>query len=157
MGDMKMLAQRIKDEEGLSLKTYKINGIWHVGYGHNIEANPIYIGYGQFKTELKPPYDITKDQADSIFNIDFGVAQQDAKLFLGDEVFKRLSQTRYGVIAEMAYIMGFTRLRKFGQLKACLVAGDDHAAVNEIVDSLFFKQLPKRVERMVEIWINDAV
>lgn len=68
-----------------------------------------------------------------------------------------LSERRYAVLASMAFNMGMKGLAQFGQFLAALQNGQFDLAAEHMRDSLWYRQVPVRAERLAiqmstDIW-----
>jgi lysozyme len=129
------LKERIKRHEGCVLTPYKDSlGVLTVGYGRNLEAVP----FSQNEVELMLENDLKK-------------AERLASSFA---VYDSLSETRKGVLIEMVYQMGRAGVFKFKKFLAAAAAKDWQAAHDEMLDSQWAKQTPKRAKELAEIFLN---
>lgn len=135
--DYRFLAQ-LKKHEGCELKAYRCTeGHLTIGYGHNLDDNPIY-GFDE-TTE------ITQEQAEEILHRDlWGLAlSMDANKTLAKR-WRRLSEPRQAVLLNMAFNMGVPRLLKFKLMLDALWRGDFSTAAKEALDSRWRRQVKKR-------------
>ena len=118
------LAQTLRDAEGFCASPcVGPNGHLHIGYGHLI----------------------TRAEGDRLLARDMAVAAETAERVVGP-AWAALSKRRRQVLIEMAYMLGDTRLRKFGEMLPALRAGDYARAADEIADSALMP--PTRVARL---------
>ncbi|QEE30787.1 hypothetical protein FTW19_23975 [Terriglobus albidus] len=61
--------------------------------------------------------------------------------------FPTLTATRQAVLIDMAFNLGLKRLAGFRKTLALLAAGDFAAAANEMLDSAWAREVPKRAKR----------
>lgn len=109
-----------------NLKAYKDSlGIWTIGYGHNVESKPI-----------------TAKAARLIF-------LDDVKDAINECVhafpwFMELDKKRQHVLIDMTFNMGLPRLKGFTKFLKAMELGDYETAANEMLDSLWAKQVKGR-------------
>ena len=131
------LLQRLILHEGLSLKPYQDTlGFWTVGFGHKI-----------LPTET---FDvITKEEAMDLLLADMENAKtQLAKTFpwvLG------LDETRRDILIEMVFQLGIGGVSKFKRMLTALRERDYDTAADEMLDSLWARQTPKRCKKLSEL------
>lgn len=126
-----------KDFEGLRLKPYKCSaGKLTIGYGRNLED----IG-------------ISKEEADMFFESDFNRAMEDAKKLC--EAFninyRHLSESRFYVLTDMMFNLGYDRLSQFKKMLTALSKGDYEGTAKEMLDSKWAKQVGKRADYLVSL------
>ena len=133
----KNLKKNIKKNEGYSSKSYKDQlGFLTVGYGHLIlpeEKN--LINKVIKKTKLK-----------KIFDNDFSKALKDFNKF-----FKPLTKTTKNseLLIEMIFQMGIIKVLGFKKLLYHLDKSNKFMVCFEMMNSLWYKQTPKRVKRLL--------
>lgn len=135
------LEQRIKRHESLGLKMYFVNGIPHIGYGHNLQARPI-----------------THSVADAIFDADLAdTRQQCAK-----SVFPLIAPADehpaivIEVLVEMSYQMGAAAVAEFGATLAAIRRKDYPSAATSMLASLWAGQTPGRAQELAELMRSAA-
>jgi len=102
--------------EGLRLRLYKCTaGKWSIGYGRNIEDRGIRL-----------------DEAKLMFENDIKEAEQELRPF---QWFERLNDVRKGVLIELNFAMGLTKLLKFEKMILALDKEDYQKASIELLDS----------------------
>ena len=137
------LKKRIKKNEGFSLKPYKDQlGFFTIGFGHLILSNEKYL------LEKK----INKIELEKIFIKDFNRAQKNFNIFL--KPFS--SNTRDSeLLIEMVFQMGIERVLKFKKLLHKMHKGNKHLVCFEMMNSLWYKQTPNRVKKLVSTFLKD--
>ena len=143
--------QQIKEHEGFRGAPYDDSvGVKTVGYGRNLEANPItkaeWKAIGGKRDLSKKP--LTEQEADVLFQNDLKRAKKDAASIAG---YSKLSATRRGVLVDMAFNLGKSRLSKFTKFLKALKDGDYTAAAAEMRDSKWAKQVGARADRLIEM------
>ena len=133
------LKQRIKKHEGFSNKLYYDQlGNATIGYGHIIKPNENFLKNKKFG----------KKYLNEIFNKDFSIAKNSyLKLF---KQYK-LPQNIIDVIIEMIFQLGEKRFLKFKKMIRAIKKKDFETVSCEMIDSLWYKQTPKRVKKLVKI------
>ena len=107
-------------------------GIWTVGYGRNLQDTVF-----------------TRAECDFMFETDFRRAVQGAENFA---FYEHLNDARKGVVIEMVYQMGPSRVGKFVKFRtACMQCKWDEAA-DEMLDSRWAEQTPARAKRLAAIF-----
>lgn len=151
---MSFTSDLIKKHEGLRLTAYRdTRGILTIGYGFNLQATAAkaicaqleldYAGLCAGTTEL------TQDQADSIFDHQLGTVIAGARItFPG---FDSLPEKAQAVIADLIFNLGLGGFLTFRKTIALLKAGKWDAAADELVDSLWFRQVPNRAAEDVAL------
>lgn len=132
-----------KDFEGLRLKPYRCSaGKLTIGYGRNIED----IG-------------ISKEEAYMMFESDFNRAMEEAKKLC--EAFninyRHLSESRFYVLTDMMFNLGYDRLSKFKKMLTALSKGDYEASAKEMLDSKWAKQVGKRATFLESLMRHENV
>lgn len=127
----------LKRHEGLSLAPYDCPaGFKTIGYGHNMEANPL-TGYIDFYFIRHDS--ITQDMADYLLDRDITEAGKWAEMLTLN--WSKLSQNRRNVIISMLFILGPRRYGTFKRFIAAVAAEDFSEASDQIIDSLMYRQL----------------
>ena len=129
------LKERIKKHEGKVRKPYLDSvGVLTVGYGRNLEANPL-----------------SDDEIDLMFENDFRRALDGAEGFF---CYSQLNDTRRGVLIEMVFQMGVNGVCKFKRFLDAAMAEDWQKAHDEMLDSKWAKQVPSRAKELAEVFLN---
>lgn len=127
------LIERIKRHEGLRLKPYRCtSGKLTIGYGRNLEDNGISVA-----------------EADSLLNEDIKRCEAECQKAL--PWFTRLNSTRQGVIVELDFNLGLTRLLGFKKMLAACEQGNYEQAAREMLDSLWARQVGQRAVTLAEL------
>lgn len=129
---MTLRDQLLRDEGGVQLRLYMVNGVPHIGVGHNLRDVPI-----------------PAAAAWLIFDDDLARAT--------DEVRRRLpwagalDEVRFEALVQMAYQMGIGGVLTFRKALAAMQAGDWTRAAMEMLDSAWARdQTPARASRVAE-------
>ena len=130
--------ERIKKHEGFVNKIYLDSlGKATIGYGHLITPND----------NFEEGVEYSKELLDEVFNRDFLIAKRNA-----DELLQDISivENAHGIIIEMVFQLGKTGVSKFKKMFTALSVGDYNEAANQMLDSQWRKQTPKRCEELAE-------
>ena len=121
--------QQIKQDEGFRTQVYRCSeGYLTIGYGRNLEANGI-----------------SKDEAEYMFRNDYDRARDLASLLPS---WSTLTEPRKAVLVNMIFQMGAKGVLKFRLMHKALQAREYDRAADEMLDSKWAKQTPKRAERL---------
>ena len=131
--DYEKLAARIRKNEGLSYLPYRCSaGALTIGYGHNLDARGISI-----------------EAAELLLKQDLEIAEKEVKnAFIW---WPKLDDARLGVLIEMCYNLGISRLVGFKKMLAALEEGDYKKAAKEMLDSKWAFQVKGRARELAEI------
>jgi lysozyme len=145
--------EKLKEHEGFRGAPYKDSvGVKTVGYGRNLEANPItaaeWKAIGGKRDITKEP--LTEQEADVLFQNDLKRAKSAAKSVVGD-TFNKLSATRKQVVENMAFNLGEGGLSKFKKFLKALRAGDFDKAAAEMRSSKWAKQVGRRADELINM------
>lgn len=128
-----ILTEQIKIDEGKNLKPYKCSaGKLTIGYGRNLEDNGI-----------------TEAEAEMMLQTDIDRVDKECRTWLPN-VYEWLSPVRQAVIANMMYNLGYTKMCKFRKFRKALVEGDYVKASEEMLNSLWAKQVGNRALRLAK-------
>jgi lysozyme len=138
------LRDQLVRDEGVRLQLYKDSrGIWTIGVGHNVEANPL-------------PFDvsrgITLEQAAKILDDD--VARVSAKLFADLPWLANLDLVRQGVFLNMSFNMGVGGVLEFHHDLADTQAGNYAQAAADMKASAWYSQVGERAQRLCQQMIS---
>lgn len=107
-------------------------GIWTVGYGRNLQDTTF-----------------TRAECDLMFETDYRRAEQGAENF---HFYEFLNDVRKGVVIEMVYQMGPTRVGKFVKFRTACMQRKWKEAAKEMLDSRWHEQTPERAEELAAIF-----
>ncbi len=140
---LKNLKTRIKKNEGFSKKPYKDQlGFYTIGYGHLIKKNE--------KNYFKIKYN--KKHFDNIFKEDFEKALKQYQLLFNKKKYKKNEKE---MLVEMIFQLGSTRLLKFKKMLFYLKNKKKYMTCFEMMNSLWYKQTPKRVINIINNFKNN--
>ena len=123
----------VKRHEGLRLKPYKDTvGKLTIGYGRNLED----VG-------------ITLEEAELMLEHDLDRALKDAREVIAG--FDELDEVRQAVLVDMAFNLGRAGLAGFRNMRAALALGDFERAADEMLDSLWARQVGRRAQELADM------
>ena len=133
------LKARIKKHEGFRDVMYKDSlGFATIGYGHLILPTDNYVDGKQYSKEV----------LDAVFDKDFQNALDNAnKLMSGYDLVDQAKE----VICEMVFQLGIGGVSKFKNMWKALEKEDYFSASQEMLDSRWARQTPKRAEDLSNI------
>jgi len=136
------LKKRIKKNEGYSNKPYKDQlGFYTIGFGHLIRpSEKIY-----FKKIFNKQY------FEELFEYDFNIALSCYKKFLYKKNHKKAEKE---LLIEMIFQLGLKGVLKFKRMLFYLNNKKKYMTCLEMLDSLWYKQTPKRVLDLINNY-ND--
>lgn len=125
------LMRQLIVDEGLELKPYRDTvGKLTIGVGRNLDD--VGITEGEARTLLS--HDIDRVQAE----------------LHRQPIYRKLDSVRQTVLANMAFNLGTPGLLKFTKMWAALDAGDYRKAADEMMDSLWARQVKGRADRLAK-------
>ena len=137
------LKKRIKKNEGFSKKPYKDQlGNPTIGYGHLIQKNEAHF----FKKKL------SKKTLTKLFEVDFNNAVKNYKKKFSK---LKLSNNQKELLIEMVFQLGVKKVLCFNKVLTNLIKNKKYLAALEMMDSLWYKQTPKRVENLIKNYLNQ--
>lgn len=123
---MNIARDLIKEAEGLRLKSYKCPaGFWTIGYGHNLDAKPLYKGMTE---EQKQSVVLTETQAEEILDSDIAEVVEQIE---NENFYKNCDEVRQAVLIDMAFNVGIVGLKKFKRMIEALERGEFEKASKE--------------------------
>ena len=140
--DIEKLREQLEIDEGVVHEIY----LDHLGY-------PTF-GIGHLVTDEDPEYGadvgtkVDETRCIEAFNEDVESVIKDCKILYSD--FDDLPEEVQQIVANMMFNMGRPRLSKFKGMKRGVDAKDWNAAADEMVDSVWYRQVTNRAERLVE-------
>lgn len=144
----------LKRQECFRAKVYNCPaGKKSIGYGYNLEANPLKLDPGRIAEFYK--HGITEKQAeillvDEIKRLDMILA---GKL----EWWLRINEARQSVLLNMAYNLGVEGLLKFSKTLDFIQAGNFGLAAKEMLKSQWAKQVKGRANELALIMRTGAL
>lgn len=132
------IIEQLKRDEGLRTHVYiDTVGKRTIGYGHNLDANPL-------------PFDVTNgitiEQAQSILQTD--VAHMKVRLSVALPWVELLDDERHGVLINMSFNMGVPGLLKFHNTLNHVQHGFYKDASRDMANSTWYTQVGVRARRL---------
>ena len=136
------LKLRIKKNEGFSSRSYKDQlGNYTIGYGHLIRKKEIVL----FKKKIKVSF------FQNLFENDFKTALEDYNKHFRKYSF---SQNIKELIVEMIFQMGIQNVLSFKKTLRHIRKNNKFLAALEMMDSIWYKQTPLRVENLIKHFLK---
>ena len=130
--DIGLLVDELKRDEGFRELVYQCSaGKLTVGYGHNVEDNPI-------------PESI----AEALLGSDIAGALAECERF---DWFHELSDTRKRVIVNMVFNIGVNGVSKFKKMIEAIESHHYLQASAEMMDSQWYRQVGARAKRLCQL------
>ncbi len=137
------LKKRIKKNEGFSLIPYKDQlGNFTIGYGHLIKKKEKFYFVKKFD----------KAYFNKLFNEDFKSAETECRNTLNKNIFYN-SKTKE-LLIEMTFQMGIKNVCGFKKMLEHIRNKQKYLAALEMTKSLWYKQTPKRVEKLIKHYLE---
>ena len=140
--NIEKLREEIAEDEGCKYEVYLDHlGLPTFGIGHLVlDSDP---EYGEPSGTA-----VSEDRVNECFSKDVKVVLSECTLLYPD--FDILPEEVQLIIANMMFNMGRPRLSKFKGMKAGIDARDWQQAADEMVDSVWYRQVTNRAERLVQ-------
>ena len=141
--DREAVFEQLKIDEGVKYEIYKD----HLGY-------PTF-GVGHLVLETDPEYGqpdgtpITEERVSDCFDKDLDTSISECHALYGEGDFDGLPSDVQGILVNMMFNMGRTRLSKFKKMNGAISEGDWKTAAVEGRDSRWYKQVTNRAERLM--------
>ena len=133
------LKARIKEHEGFRDQVYKDSlGFATIGYGHLVLPNDPYEEGVTYK----------KKDLEEVFDSDFNIAKSNANQLISGLPLHHQAKC---VIIEMVFQLGIGGVSKFKNMWRALKKNDYQTASEEMLDSKWAKQTPKRAEELSSV------
>lgn len=143
----------IERHEGRRNEVYKDSlGIPTIGIGYNLRnatAKEDLAKVGANLKEVLRGKQLSDDQVNELFRMSLDRALKDAKSYYPE--FDKLPDAAKGVLVDMSFNLGLTKLKGFKDLKTALGRGNYNAAADAMIDSAWYKQVKTRGVRLVNI------
>jgi len=145
--------EMIERHEGRHNKVYKDSlGIPTIGIGYNLRNSTAKEDLSQVGANLNDVLrgkELTNKQVNGLFKMSLDQSLKDAKTYYPS--FDRLPETAKGILVDMSFNLGLSRLSKFKDLKRALDAGNYDKAADAMVDSKWYRQVKSRGVRLVNM------
>lgn len=130
------IEQQLANHEGKERKLYKCTaGKWSIGIGRNLEDNGL-----------------SDDEIDYLFQNDLKRVIKELDTSVAWWRTKR--ENVRNVLIDMCFNLGITRLLGFKRFLEAMKEDQYEKAIDEMKDSLWYKQVPNRVESLISILRN---
>lgn len=140
--NIESLREEIEADEGCKYEVYLDHlGLPTFGIGHLVLDSDI--EYGEPAGTI-----VSEDRVSECFNSDIDTVLSECERLYED--FPDLPEDVQRIIANMMFNMGYPRLSKFKGMKAGVDARDWQQAADEMVDSVWYRQVTNRAERLVQ-------
>lgn len=143
----------IERHEGRRNEVYKDSlGIPTIGIGYNLRnatAKEDLAKVGANLKEVLRGKQLSDDQVNELFRMSLDRALKDAKSYYPE--FDKLPDAAKGVLVDMSFNLGLTKLKGFKDLKTALGKGNYNAAADAMIDSAWYRQVKTRGVRLVNI------
>ena len=142
--DRHAVYEQLKIDEGVEYEIY----LDHLGY-------PTF-GVGHLVLETDPEHgqevgtQISEDRVKECFEKDLDTAISECNALYEDGVFGDLPGEVQEILVNMMFNMGRTRLSKFKKMHAAILESNWTEAAKEGRDSLWYRQVTNRAERLME-------
>ena len=145
----------LRRDEGLCLKVYQCPaGKRTIGYGWNIEANPLpkFIEF-----YLVQHGEITLEMAEYLLDLSLTNAIESAKKIIPTKTWKALSLNQRAVVVEMIFNMGVGTFLKFRRFRQALNEGKLGDAVAEMMDSAWYRGVTNaRARKLIKKFMTEG-
>ena len=133
------LKARIKEHEGFRDQVYKDSlGFATIGYGHLVLPTD----------KFKEGVTYKKKDLEEVFDSDFNIAKSNANQLISGLPLHHQAKC---VIIEMVFQLGIGGVSKFKNMWRALKQNDYQIASEEMLDSKWAKQTPKRAEELSSV------
>ena len=139
--DFEQLREQLEIDEGVKYEIYND----HLGYATFGVGHLVLESDEEHGSPLGTP--VSESRVIEAFEQDCENVLRDCDILYED--FADLPEEAQQVIANMMFNMGRPRLSKFKGMKRGVDARDWNAAADEMVDSAWYRQVPKRAKRLV--------
>ena len=142
--DRHAVYEQLKIDEGVEYEIYKDHlGYPTFGVGHLVlETDP---EHGQ---EVGTP--VSEHRVKECFEKDLDTAISECNALYEEGVFGDLPGEVQEILVNMMFNMGRTRLSKFKKMHAAILEADWKTAAKEGRDSLWYRQVTNRADRLME-------
>lgn len=146
MLELNRLQRMVAGHEGYREKPYRCTGgFWTIGFGRNVEARPL-------------------DTAETVYFARHGFNVRSYRWLLVRDIDRvasglvvrfpvaaKLSGPRFDALVDMAYNLGPKGMAGFRRMWAAIEAGDFDQAADEMLDSLWRRQVGQRAKTLAGI------
>ena len=142
--DREAVFEQLKIDEGVVYEVYHDHlGLPTFGVGHLVlESDP------EYGKDIGFP--VSEERVKECFEKDLDTAISECNALYEDGVFGDLPGEVQEILVNMMFNMGRTRLSKFKKMHAAILEADWKTAAKEGRDSLWYRQVTNRAERLME-------
>jgi len=149
----KVIRDYISFNEGRRTMAYQdTRGIWTIGVGFNLEksgAKETIESMGiNYDGLLARKVELTNVQIDTLLDEEIKVAEAGVRSIFSN--YNQIDQTRQIILIDMLFNLGKAGLQKFRKMIAAILEENWQEAGDQMVDSLWYRQVGKRGVRDVE-------
>ena len=145
----------VKGNEGFESKIYDdTKKLRTVGYGFNLEDETT--RKLLHKDVISGKRDITREEADDVFQKRFAIAIDDAISYMGGKNnFSKLSDSQKQGLIDMSYNLGLSSLNGFNELRKALYTGNKLQAKAEVLNSKYAQSdVPNRALKNANLMLK---
>lgn len=135
--------EQLKIDEGVVYEIYND----HLGYPTFGVGHLIVEGDEEIGKPIGTPVD--EERVREVFDRDLETAIRECDALYGEGCFRDFPDEVQQILVNMMFNMGRTRLSKFKKMNEALLEGDWKTAAVEGRDSLWYKQVTNRAERLM--------
>lgn len=155
-GYLNQAKDMIRIHEGVRYVVYKDSlGIPTIGIGYNLQNHNAVKDLNNLGLSLQNVLNgkpLSDSQVNILFNRSVDIAVKDVKKYYPD--FDNLPLQAKIVLIDMSFNLGYNRLKQFKKLKKALELKDYNRAADEMVNSLWYRQVKTRGVTLVNIMRN---
>ena len=141
------LKELITRHEGYRTRIYKdTRNIPTVGVGHNVVANPLPENMAEY---LHDNGEITPAMVEELLENDVAHAIDGCKKLY--PVFLTFSENRQNALCDFVFQVGLGTAKTFKHTNTCINTGDWDGAADNLMDSEYAKQVPKRAQEICDL------
>lgn len=130
------IVARLKLDEGYRACGYRCSsGALTIGFGRNIDEDRGGLGISEPEAELLLRNDIDRCVDELRRNFKW---------------FDESPSSTQSCLVQLCFWLGLTRLRRFRKMLLALAKGDRDRAADELIDSLLYRQIPGRTQRVAD-------
>lgn len=136
--------QLLMVNEGFESEAYQVRGVWHIGFGYNLEA--------RMPNPPCPDYSCLLWSKEEAFEqLERDARHANDRLNIRYACYKTLPNKAKIVLIDMSINMGVSGLMKFTELLVSLCVKNYKTAGENILDSDYADDVPSRARRNVHI------
>ena len=141
--DREAVFEQLKIDEGVVYEVYHD----HLGYPTFGVGHLVLESDEEFGKPVGTP--VSEERVKECFENDLNIAIRECDALYEDGQFDKLPDEVQQILVNMMFNMGRTRLSKFKKFNAAIAEGDWKTAAVEGRDSLWYRQVTNRAERLM--------